>query len=95
MKSVKSMLASFFVVSMAFALTSCGGNPIGTWRQDVAPGSGTIERYCLYTLNSDHTLDYLDHTEYNFTEVIDEDTGGGTWTQSGSHVETTITLDAL
>jgi len=80
------------LLSLGFCLSSCGGNPLGTWRQEVAvSGHGTL-RYCLYTFNEDHTLDYLDHREYDYTEMpLAEDIGGGTWTQSGNQITTTIT----
>lgn len=80
------------LLSLLFGLTSCGAAPTGTWRQEVAvSGHGTL-RYCLYTFNEDHTLDYLDHREYDYVEMpLAEDIGGGTWSQSGSHITTTIT----
>ncbi len=80
------------LLSMAFCLSSCGGTPLGSWRQEVAvSGHGTL-RYCLYTFNEDHTLDYLDHREYDYVGMpLAEDIGGGTWSQSGNQITTTIT----
>lgn len=77
---------------LGLSLSSCGGNPLGTWRQEVAvSGHGTL-RYCLYSFNEDHTLDYLDHREYDYVEMpLAEDIGGGTWSQSGNKITTSIT----
>ncbi len=92
MKVLTKTLSSIVLLSSLFVLSSCGGNPVGEWRQDVAvSGHGTL-RYCLYTFNEDHTLDYLDHREYDYVEMpLAEDVGGGTWSQSGNRITTSIT----
>jgi hypothetical protein len=93
MKLTKMTFVTLSLFLFSFILTSCGiGNPVGTWRQDVAVDGHATLRYCIYTFNEDNTFDYLDHKEYDYVDrPLVEDTGGGTWTQSGFHVETTLT----
>ncbi len=92
MKLQPKIISSIALLSTLLVLSSCGGNPVGEWRQDVAvSGHGTL-RYCLYTFNDDHSLEYLDHREYDYVEMpMAEDIGGGTWSQSGANITTTIT----
>lgn len=93
MKWMKMTLTTLSLFIFSFAMTSCGiGNPVGTWRQDVAVDGHATLRYCIYTFNEDNTFDYLDHKEYDYVDrPLVEDTGGGTWAQSGLRVETTLT----
>lgn len=79
------------IISLSTVLIGTG-NPVGTWRQDVSVSQHATERHCLYVFNRDNTLDYLDHREYDYQEMpVAEDSGGGTWTQNGNHITTTIT----
>jgi hypothetical protein len=97
MKWMKMTLTTLSLFIFSFAMTSCGiGNPVGTWRQDVAVDGHATLRYCIYTFNEDNTFDYLDHKEYDYVDrPLVEDTGGGTWAQSGLRVETDAHLEAL
>jgi len=92
MKTIAKTIMGVALFSLILGLSSCGGSPLGTWRQEVAvSGHGTL-RYCLYSFNEDHTLDYLDHREYDYVEMpLAEDIGGGTWEQNGNHITTTLT----